>query len=354
MGGAAKSVSNAIKSPTRTFTGLVTGGASEIWRASIPGAGKMGSLIDKKIDKSLFGYGGSGGLSGPAGAGIESPAQTLAMSGGAPLLANVAMGVDPKQAIAAYFGASDYNKFYDGLSDSDKQLVDGVTGQLTSIQSNTELKNKAVQQVVNDFPNVVAQARQQYGDQFDATTKQYVDQALQGTAAKYAANGSLSSGAMAAASARVGAEQGMNKLSYMDQGANMATQGWQARYNEANALRNFQNLMTQGAAGQGFSAVQASLNRNNSTQNNNANMANQNAMADKANQNASDNALFGAIGGLAGTAAGAFFGGPAGAAIGGKVGGSLGGSGGFPSGSAPGSPYGSFSGNPSLNLPRYY
>ncbi len=322
MGGVAKKV------------GGVVGDVLTLGTSHIPGS------PTKKLSEGIgtvFTGGLNGGLSrltggGSPGApipqmGMENPAQTLAMTGGAPLLANVAMGVDPKQAIAGYFGASDYNKFYEGLSDSDKQLVDGVTNQLTSIQTNTDLKNKAVQQVVQDFPNIAAEAAKAHaaaGGEFDEVTKGYLDKALGASAAKYAANGNLSSGAMAEASARVGADMGMQKLGYMsdrgDVAYNQGAQGWQARYNEANALRSFQNLMTGQAAGQGFSAVQAMLGRNNATQNNNASMANQNAMADANRESNTQNAMLGAIGGLAGTALGAAFGGPAGAAIGGKVG----------------------------------
>lgn len=347
MCGAANTISNITKSPTRAFTAIGTGGGSELARLN-PAVNAIADPVTKKLD-SLMGWGGSSG-GNSIGGGMENPAQTLAMTGGAPLLANIALGADVKQTIAGYFGASNYDKFYGSLSDSDKELVDGVQNQLTSIQSNTDLKNKAVQQIVQDFPNIAAQAaqtRQASGQEFDATTKQYLDQALQGTAAKYAANGALSSGAMAAASARVGAQYGMDKLNYMDNRGdnayNQGVQGWQARYNEANALRNFQNLMTQGAAGQGFSAVQASLGRTQQTNLANAGFANQQNLQNQQN----DNAMLGALGGLAGTAAGAYFGGPAGAAMGGKIGSSVGGMSNAP---APNSSYASFAGRGGVNV----
>lgn len=261
------------------------------------------------VSKKLGNMAATGSMSGPSSLTqqgyTDNPAQTLAQSGGAPLLANVALGVDPKSAIAGYFGADDYDKFYAGLSDSDKKLVSGVTNQLTQIQTNTNLRNNTVQSIVNDFPNIAAKAaqdRKASGDEFDATTKGYLDQALNATAAKYAAGGSVSSGAMNEASAKVGAQYGMDKLNYMDNRGDASyakgVQGWQAQYNEANALRNFQNTMTGNAAGQGFSAVQAALNRTQQTNGNNATFANQ----DSLQKQKSSDALFGAIGGLAGTA----------------------------------------------------
>ncbi len=273
-----------------------------------------------------------------------SPAQLLAQTGGAPLLANIAMGADVDSAIASYFGQSDFNSWYNGTGETTtktnggieqvtpaspgldpdmKKLVDGVRTQLKTIQSNTNLRNQAVQQIVNDFPNIAqqaAQARKASGEEFDTVTKGAIDYALNSNAAKYAANGALSSGAMAAATARVGAQNGMNKLTYMDSGEdrayNIGFQNWQARYIEANALRNFQNLMTQGAAGQGFSAQQSALARNNQTQLTQLGYMNQNNMSDKAQQNA----MYTGLGSLAGTAIGAYYGGPAGAKAGSVVG----------------------------------
>lgn len=304
MGGAAKTVK-------RAATAGLTGGLSEFTHGSDAFGLRTATNAIGLTHKPL---------STPQGT-MENPAAMLAQSGGAPLLANVALGANVDDSIAGYFGAGDFQKFYDSLSPQDKGLVDGVRKQLTSIQSNTNLRNQAVQQVVQDFPNIAKQAavaRQAAGQEFDDTTKQYLDQALGQSAAKYAANGMLSSGAMAAASARVGADYGMQKLGYMDQREGTAydqgLQGWQARYNETNALRNFQNLMTQGAAGNGFSANQAMLQRNQQTQMGNLGMINQQNIQNQQN----DNALFGAIGGLAGSFVGAN-------ALKGMYGGSIGG-----------------------------
>lgn len=274
--------------------------------------------------------GGGGKQPGQAGY-TDNPAQTLAQTGGVPLLANIAMGADVDTTLAGYFGKSDFQSFYDGLDADSQQLVSGVRNQLKEIQSNTNLRNQAVQQVVNDFPNIAAQAataqkqaKQSAGEEFDSTTKGYIDQALNGVAAKYAAGGGLSSGAMDAASARAGAQIGMDKLNYVTgegdkayaRSSDSGLGAWQARYNETNALRNFQNLMTQGAAGQGFSAIQSSLGRTQQTNMANAGYNNTTNMNDQNNQNA----MFGSIGQLGGTVVGAYFGGPAGAAAGGAAG----------------------------------
>lgn len=303
-----------------------------------------------------------------------SPAQSLAQSGGAPLLANIAMGVDPKDAIASYFGQSNFDEWYNGkpagprgtdvvngmvtqdpgtpgLGEDEKKLIDGVLNQLTTIQKNTNLRNQAVQQVVNDFPNIAAQAaqaRQASGGEFDEATKGAMNLALNQGAAKYAANGGLSSGAMNEAMAKMGAQYGMDKLNYMDNRGdtayNQGVQGWQVRYNETNALRNFQNLMMGQAAGNGFSAQQATLARNNQNQLTQLGYINQNNQL----ASAQENAMYTGLGSLAGTAVGAYFGGPAGAAAGNKIGAQAGSSLGGNT-SSPSFPQGS----PNMNNPLY-
>jgi hypothetical protein len=344
MGGAAKAVTGALTHVVGGATGSIIGSTLMGPVGALVGGG-MGLVKGGNI------FGSSGSKNPTMAGGMENPAAVLAQSGGAPLLANVAMGVDPKSAIASYFGASNYDEFYNKLGDSDKKLVDGVTSQLTQIQGNTDMKNKALQGIVNDFPNIAAQAAQAHqaaGGEFDAVTKDYLDKALGANAAKYGANGGLSSGAEIAAAGRVGADMGMQKLNYMTQAGdtafNQGAQGWQARYNEANALRNFQNLMTQGAAGQGFSAVQASLNRNQQTNLTNAGFANQQNLQNQQN----DNAMFGAIGGLAGTIGGAALLGPMGGMLGGKAGsGAAGGN-----TAAPSFPQGQSSMNMPMNYPQ--
>lgn len=344
MAGSVKSVTNFAKSPSRVLTAVGTAGASEAWRKTNPAVAKLQQAGDKWL-------GGNGsGNNGLSNMSPENPATLLAQTGGAPLLANIALGANVDDALAGYFGKSDFRSFYEGLSDSDRELVDGVKQQLTSIQSNTEMRNKAVQQVVNDFPNVVAhaaQARQAAGQEFDDTTKAYLDKALGASAAKYAAGGNLSSGAMLEASGRIGADMGMQKLGYQDSREasdyNMGAQGWQARYNETNALRNFQNIMTQGAAGNGFSAAQASLNRTQQTGMMNAGFANQQNLQNQQ----SDNQMLGAIGGLAGTALGGYLGGPMGAGMGNQMGRSM-----ASGASTGGTNYNAFpQGSPTMNEP---
>lgn len=359
MGGVAKAVTSTIGSVKKVITNPGKANFSDFATAS--GVGSVVGPLNTIGAKFALGGGGNSSSNTAMSGYTDNPAKTLATTGGAPLLANVAMGADIGEAIAGYFGKSNFNDFYSSLNDSDKQLVDGVKNQLTSIQSNTNLRNQAVQQVVNDFPNIAAQAAQaqkqaksEAGQEFDSTTKGYIDQALQGVASKYAAGGSLSSGAMDAASARAGAQIGMDKLSYVsnrgdtayNNSTNAGTGAWQARYNETNALRNFQNLMTQGAAGNGFSAVQASLGRTQQTNLTNAGFANQQNMQNQAN----DNSMLGAIGGLAGTVVGGMIGGPMGAGMGRMAGSSLSGGTGY------GAPVSSNNtgwqpaGNPRLNL----
>lgn len=335
------------KTAKRAATAVATGGLSE-WSHGQDAFGARSLTNAIGLTKKPAALAGMPG---------ENPAAVLAQTGGAPLLANIALGANVEDTIAGYFGAADYGSLYNSVNPQDRQLLMNVRKQLTDIQSNTNLRNKAVQQVVDDFPNIVAQAAQARtasGQEFDDVTKGYIDQALNKVGAKYAAGGMLSSGATAAASARAGAEYGMQKLGYMDGREefkyNQGLQGWQARYNETNALRNFQNLMTGQAAGNGFSAVQASLNRNQQAQMANVNAQNQQNFMNQQQ----DNAMFGAIGGLAGTAlGGAFLGRGMGGAQAGSA--SSGYSPSFPQGSQTmNEPFGSFSGNPKLNLPRSF
>ncbi len=341
MGGAAKSISNIGNSVKKVVTNPGKANFGDFARAG--GALSIVGLPATIVGDMAIGGGNKDGGYAPQTLANENPKMVLAQSGGAPLLANIAMGADVEDTLAGYFGRSkgaDWDAYKANLPPDELAAINGVQKQLNQIQSNTNLRNQAVQKIVQDFPNIAAtaaqtqkQAKTAAGEEFDSTTKGYIDQALNGVAAKYAAGGNLSSGAMAAASARAGAQIGMDKLGYVtgegdkayDRSYNAGVGDWQARYNEASALRNFQNLMTGQAAGNGFSAVQASLQRNQQTNMANASMANQRAMQDSANKNASDNALFGAIGSLAGTAAGAMIGGPVGASIGAKAGGSMGG-----------------------------
>lgn len=251
------------------------------------------------------------------------PIQGLATVGGAPLLANIAMGVSPSDAIAGYFGKTpgdDYNTWKSSLSQDEQSALSGIENQMGQIQSNTDLRNKAVQSVVNDFPNVAAQAaqaRQSAGGEFDQTTKDAVNLALSQTASKYAANGMLSSGAADAAVARVGAQNAQDKLAYMDKQGNTSYQQgldqWNARYTEANALRGFQQKMLGQGVDAGFSANQKMLDRTQQTNQFNANALN---TAQQSN-NANKSAMLGAFGSVAGTmGAYAMFGPAAGAAKG--------------------------------------
>jgi hypothetical protein len=318
-----KSIKKAFSNPIRGLTAIGTFGTSELARRSnIPGLNQMARLPETASD-SLLGtrFGRQGAADLPSAPGGQSPTDLLTSTGGAPLLANIAMGVDPVDALAGYFGKSkkdgSWEEFLGTLSQNDLDKVNAVNGQLTTIQSDRKLRQTAVDKVIADFPNIAtfaAQERAKSGEEFDSVTKGYMDQALQGTAAKFAAGGNLSSGAMNEAVARVGAEQGMAKLGFMGEregfAYNTKLNEMNTRLAEVNALRDFQNTMMGQGVQQGFSAQQANLQRQFAGQQQNAEMANQQRMSDQA----SSNAMFGAIGSLGGTI------------LGGSMGGMLGGS----------------------------
>lgn len=313
---------------------------------------------------------------GPQQLATEDPKLLLAQSGGAPLLTQIALGASVDDALAGYFGRSkgeDWNAYYENLNPDEKAAIDGVRKQLNDIQSNTELRNQAVKKLVDDYPNVVAQiaprvkaaqeeAFQQSGKQFDQASQGYLDYALRSVGAKYAAGGQLSSGAMVQATADSAAKLGLEKLNYQtgrgdvaygreyEQASNELLGGWQAKYNEANALRGFQQTMLGQGVQQGFSAQQAYLQRKQSGEQFNATMQFNADQSRKQEQQA----MWGALGGLAGTVGGAMLGGPAGAAVGGAAGKSLASGYGSPVSSQPsGSYYGwQPAGNPRLNVTR--
>lgn len=344
MGGGIK---NVVSSVGRGVSGVLTLGGSEIARNNLPASNPLNQVL--QAPGTIF----TGGMSRPEGKqgaadlpgfnGGQDPTTLLAQTGGASLLANIAMGVAPQDALAGYFGKStkdgSWDQFKSTLNQKDLDALNSVNDQVTTIQSTRDLRQQAVDKVMQDFPNLAknaAQARQDAGGEFDDATKGAMQQALGQTAAKYAANGGISSGAANEAFARVGNDNALSKLNYMDQrGQNqyqMDSQVMNSRLGEVNALRDFQNTMLQGQVGQGFSAQQANLQRQFQGQMQQSDMANQRQIA---NQNSS-NGMFNALGSLAGTAAGAYFGGPLGAGLGGSVGGS------------------GFGSNPKLNLDTSY
>lgn len=362
----------------RVASGVFTLGASEVARNNL---GKN-SIVSKVLQTpgtiltggaSRFGVDLGGGSYTPTTLTPDNPKLLLAQTGGAQVLSQIAMGVNVEDALAGYFGrnkGADWESYQGNLSPDEKAAIDNVRSQLTQIQSNTDLRNQAVQQVVKDFPNIAshaAQARvtakQQSGEEFDSTTKQYIDLALGRNDARFAANGGLSSGAYAAASARAGAEIGRSKLDYVtgrgDQAYNedygAGADAWNARYTEANALRNFQQKMLGQGASQGFSANQAMLDRNARVNEFNTRAENDRMSYEQSRSDAQDAALFGTVGQLAGTAVGAYFGGPMGAAAGGSAGRmAMGGGGGardygFSGPATPGYQQNNYNNNPLMN-----
>lgn len=293
MGG---TISNVMKHPSNAILGTALGGV---------GGGLMGAALTK----------GSG--PGVAKAGQISPMQALQQTGGAPLLAGIAMGADPNQSLMSFFGASgDYNTWLNSLDPASRSAIQGLSTQLNSISKDTQLKTQAVQKLVSDFPDFMASAIPKYKGIADAATQAAAEQALNQTAAKYAAGGNLSSGATAAAMARTAAGTAEQNLNF---GANLAGADWQNQFNASNALLNFQQKMLGQGAQQGQSAIQQMWGLNQQSNIANAGFQNQ---ANIANQN-SQNAMWGAVGQLGGTALGAAFGGPWGAAAGGQMGAGL-------------------------------
>lgn len=291
---------------TRAVTATATGGLSEFTH----GADAFGV----KTGLKALGMGGSSYT--PTLLPKSDPMMELAQSGGAPLLTSIALGANVDDAVAGYFGRTkgqDYDAWYKGLSQDEKQAVDSVKTTLTQIQTNTDLRNQAVQKVVNDFPNIVqgtasavTAAKQKAGEEFDAASKSYLDYANNAIAAKFGGSGTVSSGAAIAEANRLAAQLGIQKLQYQteqgntayERGANDLLGAWQQQYTEANALRGFQQKMLGQGASQGFSAAQAALERSKQTNIANTGAINQ-AGAAKA---AADNALTSQIFGLAGTA----------------------------------------------------
>ena len=296
----------------KSVTGAVAGGL-------LGGAG--GALTGGLLGGSF----GGGKVHAPQIGGQQRPLDMLTSTGGAPLLMNIALGADPEEALASFLGTdvgnlraafANQNSTLGKLSDQDRYALQGLMGQLKSIQSDTNLRNQAVQKLADDFPNIMAQKIPQYSALADDATKQMMDQALNQIGAKYAAGGQLSSGATAQAAAEAGAGLGMQKLQY---GTQLAGQDWQNQYNNATALQSFQQKMLGQGAAQGFNAVQNALAGNRGIQQKQAQM---NFDADQANAQQSQ-AMWGALGSLGGTALGTALGGPVGGAAGGQLGSGL-------------------------------
>lgn len=310
MGGAVKKVTNTVKSVggdiihnplkgiTRFGADMMTFGGNEL----------LGNPVGKLMD-----VGRNPSASVPQ-LGQMSPLDMLSSSGGAPLLTNISLGVKPDDALASYFGIqpADWKNWLSTRSPSEQEAISGLSSTLNQVSTNTELRNKAVTQLTNDFPDYMASAIPKYKNIADQATLSAAQQALDQTAAKYASGGQLSSGATAAAMARTGAETAQGNLAF---GGNLALQDWTNKYNSASALQSFQQKMLGQGATQGFNAVQNAL-----QQNNNNSMANKNnAMKQNEINQSGTNSMMGALGGLAGTALGGYFMGPMGAMAGGGM-----------------------------------
>ncbi len=230
------------------------------------GGGILGTVVGGPVGGLLGAQMGQPGYS-PSMTPQESPMNTLMMTGGAPLLANIGMGVDPDQALASYLGMNKTDLINElkgnsknlGLSDQEKTQLTSLRGQLNQISQNTDMRNQAVQKLVNDFPNFMQQHIQQFQGVADASMKQSLDLASNQLAAKYASTGGFSSGAFNQGLARASQEQAMNKLNYA---TGLSGQAFQQQLGEAEALRSFQQKMLGGGADQGYLAIQNMLGRN--------------------------------------------------------------------------------------------
>lgn len=302
MGGVVKTVKKAISNPlgfgARIGLDTVTGGLAEL--------GGKGSLSNRV--GNMFGPkagGGGGSVNTPN----ESPMDTLVNSGGAPLLTNIALGANVDDTMASFLGISkEALTTGKGLAPQDVEAIKNLRSQLTDIQTNTDMRNKAVTNLTNDFPNYVAQAAPKYAALWDDNMKGVMDQALQKVGASYAANGGLSSGAMAAASARAATGVAGDRLNYS---TGLAVQDFSQKLSETTALQSFQQKMLGQGATQGFNAVQNSLSRN-ATSND---IKLKSDLATQATNKSANDGMFGALGGLAGSVLG-----PAGSVIGSQVG----------------------------------
>lgn len=314
-------IKDIVSHPTTTLNGLLLGG---------PMGGGVGAALTAGKDAGS----GGGGLQAPQVSAanfaqyMNSPLQTLESSGGTPLLMDIALGADVNSSLMGYFGATgDYNTWFNGLSPQDQSAVQGLQNQLGMIQTNTNIQNQAVQQLAQDYPNIMAQKIPQYMGIADSAMQKMMGQAMQQISAQQSANGQFSSGATAQAAANIGAQYAGQELNYA---TGLANQDFNQQFSNAASLQAFQQKMLGQGALQGFNAVQNALSRNtqlgiaqgqgnNSVGLGNAQLAMQAGMY---NQN-QQNAMFGALGGLAGTVLGGAIGGPAGAVAGGSLGGTL-------------------------------
>lgn len=228
----------------------------------------------------------------------NDPLSTLVSNGGAPLLGQISMGVNVNDALAGYFGqtAASFPAWLAAQDQQTQNAINGVSNQLTQVQNNTQLQQTAVNNLVKDFPNMMQTMIPQYSSIMSDATKQMMNQAIQTSAAQYAAGGQVSSGAATLAAAQVGAQYAQSDINY---GTNLANQDWSQQYQNANAQLGFQQKMLGQGAQNGFSAAQNALNR---TQQNNITNTGAVNQANAANAAQSNN-MYNSLLGLGGTAA---------------------------------------------------
>lgn len=295
MGGVAKTIGQGVGD-------VVTLGTDRIKGSPMQKFGQAaGTVFTAGLSKQWKGLteGDSQSFTPGQAGGQMSPMDTLTSSGGAPLLMDIALGADPATTIMSYFGASgSWDKFQHDLPDQQsRDAVQGLMQQLTQIQSDTNSKNLAVQQLAQDYPNIMAQKIPQYSAMADSATQQMMDQALKQISAKQAAGGMFSSGATAEAAANAGANIAMQKLQF---GTGLALQDFNQLFNQASASQQFQQKMLGQGAQNGFNAVQNALAGNRQLNLGNAEFTNQANQLNTQMNNQQNQALWGSLGRLAG------------------------------------------------------
>lgn len=326
-----KAVSSAVKKPAniiaptfmlpakaiQSVTGLDWKKQLMIGGAAGAGVGALGAMGALGGGAASAGAAGGLGVSGTTAALGQGGAGVMAQSGGVPLLTKVMLGASVGTTLASYFGhksEQDYRSWFDGLEAQDQQEIQALEKNLSEMQGNMDMRNKAVQKLIDDFPNVAAQqleeTKKQYGTAlgaFDESTKMVLDKAASQLSAKFASTGGFNSGSFnqGLADQAYQIAQPRAQLAY-DQQMDLAHQqrentfmGQQMRLSEAEALRNFQQNMLGVNQQQRFSAAQAGLQRRQGATSSLAGL-------DLQHRQASDQAkgqLFGSLGQTLGTAA---------------------------------------------------
>jgi hypothetical protein len=273
------------------MTAVGTFGMSEAARAAFNSKGQNNRLFNT-FDKGYTAAGltlATAGVTGPAGLGMWgtgaagagaagagtagvnglTSAAGVAQSGGMPLMTKVLMGSSVASTLAGYFGLSkpeDYSEWLNSLDEADRAEVQRLEANLTEMQNNVKMRDEAVKKLVDEYPNIMAQAveeRKRSREAFDNVTQQVIGKAADQLAAKYAAAGGFSSGAfnqgLAEKSTDIALERaGMEREDAMA-GIQDKEKFYAMRLAETEGLRDFQRTMLGQGMADRFSAGQAML-----------------------------------------------------------------------------------------------